>query len=99
MLDKLKREWKHFMGDRPGERFENYADRRKDEQPHVRAIETALGGIAVVAGLSMMVLPGPGGLTMAFGLALIAGNSKKLARKLDDTEVAFRKRLPAHEEP
>lgn len=98
-FDLLKREWHRFWRDPPGERFENHAERMKEEAPRRRVLHTAVGGVAIAAGTVMLVVPGPGGLAIAFGFALIAGNSKPLARKLDGVERAVRKRLkPAHEE-
>jgi ferric-dicitrate binding protein FerR (iron transport regulator) len=97
-FDNLKRDWNHFIKARPGERFEQHAERASKHSPHRRAAQTAVGGVAIVAGAAMMILPGPGGLAMAFGVALIAGNSKTLARKLDDAERSIRRRAkPASE--
>ena len=94
----LKKEWHRFWSDPAGERFENHAHRMKREAPRRRIVHTAVGGAAIVAGTAMLVVPGPGALTLAFGLALIAGNSPALARRLDSTERVIRRRMkPAHE--
>ena len=47
----------------------------------VRIARTAAGGVLLIAGIAMLALPGPGWLTIAAGLAILA------------TEFAWAKRL------
>jgi uncharacterized protein (TIGR02611 family) len=49
-----------------------------------RVVITVVGGILVLAGLVMMVAPGPGGLTIIAGLALL-GTEYTWARRLLDS--------------
>lgn len=52
------------------------------------------GGLALMlAGLVMLVVPGPGWLTLFLGLGLVAGESLPTARLMDRAEVRGRKVL------
>jgi hypothetical protein len=48
-----------------------------------RILKIALGAVLTIAGMAMLVLPGPGLLTLLAGLALLA-NELVWARRLDD---------------
>ncbi|MBA3539898.1 MAG: hypothetical protein H0T79_09735 [Deltaproteobacteria bacterium] len=50
-----------------------------------------LGVVLVFAGGVMLVVPGPGLLVIVFGLALLAGESKRLAHVLDRAELVVRR--------
>ncbi|MBA3818720.1 MAG: hypothetical protein H0X17_07495 [Deltaproteobacteria bacterium] len=82
----LKHEWRLFKRDAPGERFDNHRKRMKG-QPRWLAIVRAAAGVALIgAGVVFMVLPGPGLLGVVFGLALLAGMSRKLSHLMDRVE-------------
>jgi uncharacterized protein (TIGR02611 family) len=49
----------------------------------VRIARTAAGGVLLVAGIAMLVLPGPGWLTIAAGLAILATEFAWARRLLD----------------
>ncbi len=61
---------------------------------HVRLARMALGTILLIAGLLMLALPGPGWLTIAAGLAILAKDVEWADRLLQ----RVRKRLPADED-
>lgn len=49
----------------------------------VRIARTAAGGVLLIAGIAMLVLPGPGWLTIAAGLAILATEFAWARRLLD----------------
>jgi uncharacterized protein (TIGR02611 family) len=49
----------------------------------VRIARTAAGGVLLIAGVAMLVLPGPGWLTIAAGLAILATEFAWARRLLD----------------
>ena len=49
----------------------------------VRIARTAAGGVLLIAGVAMLVLPGPGLLTIAAGLAILATEFAWARRLLD----------------
>lgn len=86
----MKREWRRFKDDQPGERFENHR-RRMEHAPRWQHVLRGLAGLAlVVVGIVFCFLPGPGLLGVVFGLALLAGMSRWLSRMLDRAEPRIR---------
>ena len=57
---------------------ENYPD-----EMVVRIARTAAGGLLLIAGIAMLALPGPGWLTIAAGLAILATEFAWARRMLD----------------
>jgi uncharacterized protein (TIGR02611 family) len=49
----------------------------------VRIARTVAGGVVLVAGIAMLLLPGPGWLTIAAGLAILATEFVWARRMLD----------------
>ena len=49
----------------------------------MRIARTAAGGLLLIAGIAMLALPGPGWLTIAAGLALLATEFAWARRLLD----------------
>jgi uncharacterized protein (TIGR02611 family) len=49
----------------------------------VRIARTAAGGVLLIAGIAMLALPGPGWLTIAAGLAVLATEFVWARRLLD----------------
>jgi uncharacterized protein (TIGR02611 family) len=49
----------------------------------VRIARTAAGGVLLIAGIAMLALPGPGWLTIAAGLAILATEFAWARRLLD----------------
>jgi len=60
----------------------------------VRLIKVAAGFGLLSAGMVMLVVPGPGWLTIAGGLALLAGEFSWARRALDSVKTAVRRGLP-----
>jgi hypothetical protein len=89
-LDAMKQEWLRFKHDCPGERFENHR-RRMTHAPEWHRVARVVGGVLLVLlGIAMCFLPGPGLLVILFGLALLAGISPWLARRMDHGEPRLR---------
>lgn len=61
---------------------------------HVRVARMTAGSVLLVAGVLMLVLPGPGWLAIAGGLAILAKDVAWAERALE----RVRKRLPADED-
>jgi uncharacterized protein (TIGR02611 family) len=61
---------------------------------HVRLARMTLGSLLLVAGVAMLALPGPGWLTIAAGLAVLAKDVAWAERALE----RVRRRLPADED-
>ena len=60
----------------------------------IRLVRMTAGSVLLLAGLSMLALPGPGWLTVALGLGLLAQDVPWAERTLE----RVRKRLPAGED-
>ena len=88
---KLERQWKAFKHDEPGQRFEHQCERMRRSGRGLLVATVVLGAILVAGGIVMLFVPGPGILVAIFGLALIAGASRPLARTLDRAEPVARR--------
>lgn len=92
MLAKLERHWHAFADDEPGQRFENQHHRlKRSGKPFLIGLAAA-GALLVASGVVLLFIPGPGLLVAAFGLALLAGVSHRLAKVLDRAEPVVRRR-------
>lgn len=94
MLASLKKSWRAFLSYPPGQRFEQrYTERRRKrgEQSHDRAFYIGAGLLLVLTGLFFMLVPGPGLPILLAGVALLAGESLRLARALDRLEQRWRR--------
>lgn len=90
-LAEMKHEWRLFKHDRPGERFENHR-RRMDKGPAWKKVVFGVAGLVLVAvGIVFCILPGPGSVGIVFGLALLAGMSRPVARLMDRAEPKLRR--------
>ena len=86
-----KHEWRHFKNDRPGHRFRNH-HRRMKERPKRYSVAAVIAGLVLIAGgVVLLFVPGPGTIVIAFGLALLASQSRRLAHKMDRAEPAVRR--------
>lgn len=84
--------WKSLWRDAPGQRFT-----RRYERLHAagrnrsgRLWRWAVGIVLVILGIIWMPLPGPGFVLVSLGLALLAGESSRVARTLDRAELRVR---------
>ena len=87
----VKQEWRAFKRDQPGKRFRNQRRRMRNGPRSLMIAQVVLGVILVAGGGVLLFVPGPGLLFIVFGLALIAGLSKRLAGLLDRLEPPVRR--------
>lgn len=90
-LAKIAQQWRAFAHDEPGKRFENQHRRMKQGGKPLLVGLAVVGALLVAAGIFLLFVPGPGLLVAAFGLALLAGISRSLARVLDRAEPVVRR--------
>ncbi|MGE0790935.1 MAG: PGPGW domain-containing protein [Sandaracinaceae bacterium] len=90
VISKLGEQWKAFKHDQPGHRFERQRERMQQAGRGLLIALVVLGSLLVAGGGVLLFVPGPGLLLIVFGLALIAGVSKTLARLLDRAEPRVR---------
>ena len=86
----VKREWRHFRDDEPGERFCNHRERMKHKPRSHSLIALVVGIVLLAAGVVLLFIPGPGSLFIVFGLAMVASHSERLASRLDRAEPRVR---------
>lgn len=92
MFSRMRAEWRLFVDCEPGSRFERLHERKRR---HGRAFGQRLfwwfaGVLLILAGIVMLVTPGPGLLSIAFGIACLAQESLRLARRCDRAEMRLR---------
>ena len=77
----------------PGRRFQERYRRMHSREGSAwkRCAYVAAGIVLTLVGVFFLAVPGPGIPILAVGLALIAQESKTLARVLDRTEVRLRR--------
>jgi len=77
----------------PGRRFQERYRRKHAEKGGVwkRCAYCAAGAVLTLVGIFFLAVPGPGIPILVIGLALIAQESKTLARLLDRSEVRLRR--------
>ena len=82
--------WRTLMEGPPGRRFTRY-----HAHAHTRSsyLSMAVGIATVLLGLLLTLTPGPGFLVLLIGAAIIAGQSRRLARALDRAELRLRRGL------
>nr|CAA9251848.1 hypothetical protein AVDCRST_MAG63-1956 [uncultured Armatimonadetes bacterium] len=88
MRERIQAAWESFRACAPGTRCQERYWRRREAGGRAGTVRRVFGGLAVVAlGVVLIPLPGPGGLIILFGLALVGGEVLPLARLLDWAEV------------
>jgi hypothetical protein len=87
--------WRVFWRDRPGRRFERRYERTRGEHvtPARRVARVASGSMLVAVGIVFLPLPGPGFIPIAFGGAILAGESLRIAQLADRCEMRVRRLL------
>src|SRR5262245_11778477 len=93
MFGGIREEWRTFRADPPGERFARHERRGEQRSAAQRAMRIVLGAVLLALGVFLLFVPGPGLLVMVFGLAMFAGESRWIARRLDAAEVWLRARI------
>ena len=92
IFQRMRREWQAFRDDPPGHRFRNHLKRMREAgSAKLRAISVGLGVVLLAGGVVLLFVPGPGLVVVVFGLALLAGESRALARQLDRAEPHVRR--------
>jgi hypothetical protein len=87
----MKKEWKQFKQDDPGERFQHHHDRMSKKSRAHAIVSLGIGIALLAAGMLLCFIPGPGTPLIVFGLALIGAHWMWLAKKLDGGEVRIRR--------
>lgn len=88
---RYRQQWNALKKSAPGHRFqERYERNREDGNLTGRIARTLLGGALVIAGLTLMVIPGPGLPVLVVGAGLLATDSKPAAKLLDWVELKIR---------
>lgn len=85
MTVSVRRQWQHFKATPSGRRFQTRHRMRRAQGGSMarKVLISGLGVLIVLAGIVMIVLPGPGMLAIVIGAALIAEESLLAARMLD----------------
>ena len=94
MWKKLKRSYRQFREDNPGERFLNAHERWREHSrgPLATIVVIGVGALLIVGGLLLGLVPGvPGILLVLVGFALIAARFRRMAIWLDWSEVKTRR--------
>lgn len=95
MFEALQRHWRLFRDEPVGKRFQRRY-RRRTERPSgwLRKVGVLIAATGlIIAGLAMLVLPGPGLLALLLAAVLIAEESLLAARALDRADLAIHRRL------
>ena len=80
-----------FIHDKPGRRFVRHYRRLRQKRSVAKTVvRTAIGTVMTLTGVVLWFLPGPGWLFVLFGLAMFAGESRRVACILDLAEVLVR---------
>lgn len=93
MLRRLKTLSKRLKTLEPGKRFQTLHREQSDRPPAAKAALFAAAIACFAVGLVFALIPGPAILFFAFGGALLATQSFRVARSLDATELWIRKTL------
>lgn len=95
MFESIKAGWREFAAQTPGHRFQKrYRRSRNPDFPRGtvrRIVALTIGIVLILAGLVMLVIPGPGLLAMIIGLGFFAEESLWLAKLLDAMELWLRR--------
>ena len=93
MLEGLKENWRELKDGEPGSRFVDHFERRQERSTSAwkRVALMVVGVALLVAGLFMLIAPGPGILGVFIGGGLIAQEWRTAARVMDWLEVQVRK--------
>jgi len=92
MVEGIRKEWRVFAAEAPGERFERHYERkRRDDRTLAGRLTWIAAGIFfVLAGIVMLFTPGPGLLAIGFGVTCFAQESRRVARFCDRLELRIR---------
>lgn len=94
MSANIKARWQALRRGKPGRRFQDrYEASRKSAEHGVvsRVVRVVIAALAVAIGLVLVFIPGPAILFFAIAGALLASESRLVARFLDWSEVRIRR--------
>ena len=95
MLARLQTLWKRVRKLPPGERFQAFHRSQRNRSTVVKAAFLGAAVLSFAAGVVLLFIPGPAVLFFALAGALLATQSRRLARWLDQGEVRARKAVAA----
>lgn len=87
MMQRLKQDWQEFKTSPPGKRFQNLHRRRNERGGQQQPWFAIVGVALMIVGVLLLLLPGPGVIFLAAGLALFAQEMPFVARFLDALEL------------
>jgi hypothetical protein len=91
----FREHWRDLQRGRPGQRFQDRHARMQEEQkrsgPAKRILMIALAIVFLAIGVVLTVIPGPAFVFFILAGAVLAGESKVIARFMDWSEVRARK--------
>jgi hypothetical protein len=92
LVERLRKAWTGIRDGAPGRRFQDRWRSRQEggRSPLRKALWIGSGGALVAAGVILLMIPGPGIPVLALGGALLAQESRRIARLLDTGEVKIR---------
>jgi hypothetical protein len=94
MLTEMKKRWKEIRKLPPGDRFEMFYEKRRERdrgKPWLRVLYLGGALVAFAIGVVLAFIPGPAVVFFALSGALLATQSRKVARGLDWAEVKLRR--------
>jgi hypothetical protein len=93
MVERIRKEWRVFAAEAPGERFERHYERKRSDDRTLlgRCTWIAAGIFFVLAGIVMLFTPGPGLLAIGFGVTCFAQESRGISRFCDRSEMRIRR--------
>jgi hypothetical protein len=90
MFHKLKQSWRDLQQGQPGRRFEDRWRQKRPKSPARKILAIGSGVVVFAAGLFFLPAPGPGTVLLVLGAALVAEESRWVARALDRAETLLR---------
>ena len=97
MFEHAKAEWLEFKHWPAGRRFCLYYEKHKKRDSNLARFLVLFGAlVSFVVGVILVFIPGPAILFFAITAALIATQSRPLARYLDGTELWCRRRIASY---
>jgi hypothetical protein len=91
MFERLEDFWSELKRGRPGSRFqEQYEERREEGRGIGRLLRIIAGFILIPVGIFFLAVPGPGLVVIAIGAVMIAREFRFAAQVLDAFEVRAR---------
>lgn len=94
VLDKIKAELHEIRGYPPGERFSRFHERhRRGQAGWVKPLMWFAVAVSLAIGIVLAFIPGPAILFFAISAALVATQSRTVAKQFDRGELAIRRLL------